>query len=67
MEFSEVQCQQLTRWRKSRRWSATCATLRIGATDLSWLDADERTEMMDAMHAAEVALGDQHRFRLRLN
>ena len=47
--------------------SHVLATLRIGATDLSWLDADERTEMMDAMHAAEVALGDQHRFRLRLN
>ena len=41
-------------------------SLRLGAADLARLDADERAEMMDAMCAAEVTLGDRHRFRLRL-
>ena len=42
------------------------ATLRLGAAELARLDADERAEMMAAMRAAEVTLGDRHRFRLRL-
>ena len=42
------------------------ASLRLGAADLARLDADESTEMMAAMRAAEVTLGDRHHFRLRL-